>query len=841
MRKFLPYIFILIILVGFFSPLVKVSARALTETEQQQVNSAQATLDSTRAEYLSLGNQSGGTAQQIQARQQRYQELTELRRAATQRITYIQQLAAGDVAPETIQHNIDPENNPDPAGKKTGSALYDSLTTCPPIDGCIARIIYWLFYSIPSFLLGIAAQLFDFLIALTLQSALYTKATFIGNAWSVVRDFSNIFFILVLLYVGIQTILGLGHGTKKVIVQVIVMALMINFSMFFTKIVIDTSNVLALVFYNKINVEVIKDGKTGNTNYISILKGGGDKDVAGKMMAYFDPTKILSEKFFEKFKQKSYGVSMTGVAGAAAVGAAVGSAIPIIGTIAGGVIGTVGYFLSGFGNTVPLSISVGFILTAGAIIIFATYAFLIAGFCFLGRMIELWILIIFSPFAFMSSTLPMLEGVSYIGWKSWVHRLISLSFMAPIFMFFLYLIFMIIQSNIFSSLVDRPNEADQGWIETIILIIVPAMIILILLMKATSYAKKASGELGSLAINGAKVAAGLAFGGAALGGAAILRGTVGAVSKSVQSSASSRMDAVRFQDTRDKWNSGKYLGAIGSAIKGAGKWPTVGVAALMHGGYNIDPTTRKPQAGGVGKWLQAQDKGFGEKSHSEHLLDAKTKQEFGAKYGDDVKFKDLVREDEINIVKKELDKDELAKYHYGDNFHKLGDEGKQDVMDRYKNYERILEDHDGKKTEGSVAAATSANQIVSDILIAHAKTNAAIGELVQASRTGSYDVRNASELPKATKGALGLAGLGMGALGAPILGAAILAGISGGMRAGFKKAGIESGKVEKDFFKDLKSTISDSLKSVKIDVSSGDHGGGGHDAHGGHEVKSVGH
>ena len=36
---------------------------------------------------------------------------------------------------------------------------------------------------------------------------------------------------------------------------------------------------------------------------------------------------------------------------------------------------------------------------------------------------------------------PFLDKIEYIGWKNWSEKLIATSFMAPIFMFFLYLIF----------------------------------------------------------------------------------------------------------------------------------------------------------------------------------------------------------------------------------------------------------------------------------------------------------------------------------------------------------------------------------------------------------------
>ena len=470
-------------------------------------------------------------------------------------------------ATETVA-GATPTTTGTPRPASSGNALYDSLAGCPPVDGCIARIIYWLLYSIPSFLLGIVANFFDVIMALSIQSDMYTKATFVGNAWTVVRDFSNIFFILILLYVAIQTILGLGHETKKVIVQVIIMALLINFSMFFTKVIIDTSNILALVFYNKVSVTVEKDGKIIDTNYVPVLAGGKDKDAAGAMMGYFDPTKILSAEFFDKFREKTYTFSLKGAALATGGGAIAGNLIPIpgVGAGIGAIAGLVGYTLSGFGNSIPLSVSAGFIIVAGVIIIYATYCFFIAGLSFLSRMIELWILIIFSPFAFMSSTIPKLAGFSYIGWEEWFKRLFKVAFMAPIFMFFLYLIFMIIQSNIFGSLVARTNPADQGWVETIILMVIPALIILILLRKATEFAQKASGELGGLVIGFGKTVAGLAIGTAAGAGLGLVgKGLQGGLGHLGKMAAESK-GAEKWANTKEKGWRGSLKRSFGSNV-----------------------------------------------------------------------------------------------------------------------------------------------------------------------------------------------------------------------------------------------------------------------------------
>jgi hypothetical protein len=86
-----------------------------------------------------------------------------------------------------------------------------------------------------------------------------SRAGVVNNAWGVIRDIANMSFIFILLYAAIQTILGIGSDTKKLIVNVIVVAILINFSLFFTRVVIDASNVLAVTFYDAISPGALSD------------------------------------------------------------------------------------------------------------------------------------------------------------------------------------------------------------------------------------------------------------------------------------------------------------------------------------------------------------------------------------------------------------------------------------------------------------------------------------------------------------------------------------------------------------------------------------------------------
>lgn len=69
----------------------------------------------------------------------------------------------------------------------------------------------------------------------------------INETWGVVRDVVNLIFIFGFVYIGIMTILDPGRlNTRSLLVQLVIAALLINFSLFFTKIVIDVANVFAL-------------------------------------------------------------------------------------------------------------------------------------------------------------------------------------------------------------------------------------------------------------------------------------------------------------------------------------------------------------------------------------------------------------------------------------------------------------------------------------------------------------------------------------------------------------------------------------------------------------------
>src|SRR3989344_5022547 len=107
-----------------------------------------------------------------------------------------------------------------------------------------------------SLVLTIAGAIFNKSIEYTVlqMSDTLGKITSVNEAWGVIRDLANMLFIFVLLYVAIGTILGLSKvNWKKTLVLIVIAALLINFSLFFTKIIVDASNIVALAFYQGIS------------------------------------------------------------------------------------------------------------------------------------------------------------------------------------------------------------------------------------------------------------------------------------------------------------------------------------------------------------------------------------------------------------------------------------------------------------------------------------------------------------------------------------------------------------------------------------------------------------
>lgn len=357
---------------------------------------------------------------------------------------------------------------------------------CKILSGQIAGCVLWLYYIIlyyPSnWFAYITGSLFDYFVAYSLSTGSYsgTNNQFVERGWSVIRDISNIFFIFSLLWIAIMHILQAGgSNTKKFLKNIIVAALLINFSLFFTKVIIDAGNILARAFYN--NIDITNDD---NPDFKTLSQG---------IVQYVSPQKIMTSDFFQP-------------------------------TVASG--------------RAPSEINSGWvflIITVALIInVVLGITFLSVFLLFGARVIGLWFMMIFSPLALASTALPGGKNLlGRFGFDKWLSETISLSFMAPVFMFFLFLLIMFLDIAFTGS---TPFN-EQSTVQKFMGILVPFIAIIVMLGQAKSMAKKMSGEIGQQATNWAGKAIGFA-GGAALGFATggigmVGRNTLGAIGRGV--------------------------------------------------------------------------------------------------------------------------------------------------------------------------------------------------------------------------------------------------------------------------------------------------------------------
>ncbi|HEU5114504.1 MAG TPA: hypothetical protein VFT82_01925 [Candidatus Paceibacterota bacterium] len=124
-----------------------------------------------------------------------------------------------------------------------------------------------------SALLALAGMLMDTAIQFSLHTAyIVSLSPAVNLGWSIVRDIANLFFIFVLIYISLKTILsGSGFSTMSMLKSVIIAAILINFSLFFAKAIVDVSNVFGNWLYNGVNATLQANSSTGSKPSLSDL------------------------------------------------------------------------------------------------------------------------------------------------------------------------------------------------------------------------------------------------------------------------------------------------------------------------------------------------------------------------------------------------------------------------------------------------------------------------------------------------------------------------------------------------------------------------------------------
>ena len=325
-----------------------------------------------------------------------------------------------------------------------------------------ATLAYAIIVPIASWMISISVQ-----VGITPGNPLTPGVVDIG--WTFTRDFVNMLFILILVFIGLATILKLReYEAKKLLPKLIIIALLINFTPVIVGFIVDMGNILTNFFIQKTG------GGIETWNFL-----GAIWDRFLKPPDLLDPT------------QTGY--------------------LWLIWTYTDGFIDVMGVLA---GIIVYAAVVTAFLLWASWIYFWVMLTFFL-------RIVELWILMILCPIAFFSQVLPPSKTVkmffpSILHWDKWWEEFLQWVVVGIPLGFFLYLSNWIMQnttaiggifnvSQLESDLgaVTVPQGLDADFISLITNIAVP-FLALALLQRGYKIGKEAAPEAARGIIEGVK-------------------------------------------------------------------------------------------------------------------------------------------------------------------------------------------------------------------------------------------------------------------------------------------------------------------------------------------------
>ncbi|HEY1041656.1 MAG TPA: hypothetical protein VGE63_02945 [Candidatus Paceibacterota bacterium] len=385
------------------------------------------------------------------------------------------------------------------ADNKAGVPMCDGLDEFFSNPGkCIVMSLLYVVFWISAQFVTLAGWILDIILAYTLESLTYNNQQgWVTQGWALVRDFINIFFIAILLTIAGNMLLNRQGGSwQKQLINVAVAALLINFSLFFVKVIIDGGNITARVFYRAMDLETVDTLRTPNGGAVKMT----ELDLPIKVRSL--TAAVLSKTNMQKFLGQ---IS----ANDAAMGA----------------------FNSDW------IIAYLYMIVGVAIYVYLTYMFLNIAFYFFARTIGLWFLMIASPLAFLSAVdIPWLrkifqaKGLSDVGWDAYFSNLAKMAFQPAIFCFFMYLTVISLNLFVFAVPESRLSFGGDGTslLVTIIYFLIPLGVVFGIIILTKRYTDKFSTSFGEFLTTGVKSVVG-AVGGIVLGGAGYAaRSTLGA-------------------------------------------------------------------------------------------------------------------------------------------------------------------------------------------------------------------------------------------------------------------------------------------------------------------------
>jgi len=262
---------------------------------------------------------------------------------------------------------------------------------CNGFTQCLANVVYYIGPGFASWIASTVATFFDFVVGMSLNSTAYAL-DFLTTSWTLVLSLANMFFIFILIYTAFVIMLKAETArTMQILAWVIAIALVVNFSFFFTRVIIDAGNILGTQFYNAI---VLQNNGGIPINSVSGT-ANAPSDITANLMSAIGVEQLLGSNSFNLVQQ-------------------------VTGTNAWGTLLVI--------TVIYLSVAIMFWIIAAAL--------LMAGIKFFLRIVGLWFVIIASPLAFVSQTLTKTKPF----FDMWLRALISLAFYPAVFLFMFYVL-----------------------------------------------------------------------------------------------------------------------------------------------------------------------------------------------------------------------------------------------------------------------------------------------------------------------------------------------------------------------------------------------------------------
>jgi len=268
-------------------------------------------------------------------------------------------------------------------------------------------------------LYSLMAAIFSWMIKISLEVGITPgnpmTPEVVNIGWNFTRDFVDMFFILILAYIGLATILKLKeYEAKKLLPKLIIIALLINFTPVIVGFIVDVGNIFTNFFLTRA-ADIV--------NLEDILKMVWEYFVVGST----DPAGVFHPGAFQE------------------------------------IFGMNGIFFEHFVKNVGDFI--GMIIYGIAMIIFfllGSWIYFLVWLAFLLRIVELWILMILCPIAFFSHIFPkgnVIEKLfpSILHWDKWWEEFLQWIIWGIPMGFFLYLSNWVMKNT--SVINDKFNQA----------------------------------------------------------------------------------------------------------------------------------------------------------------------------------------------------------------------------------------------------------------------------------------------------------------------------------------------------------------------------------------------